>query len=56
MYRTGDLVCRGPGGGIEFLGRLDTQLKVRGYRIEPGEIESLLVELPEVAQAVVVDL
>jgi acyl-coenzyme A synthetase/AMP-(fatty) acid ligase/acyl carrier protein len=53
MYRTGDLVRRLRGGDIEFLGRVDAQLKVRGYRIEPGEIESVLVEHPGVAQAVV---
>src|ERR1700722_15555914 len=53
MYRTGDLVRRVAGGDIEFLGRVDTQLKVRGYRIEAGEIESVLVEHPDVAQAVV---
>ena len=53
MYRSGDLVRRLASGQIEFLGRLDAQLKVRGYRIEPGEIESLLVELPDVAQAVI---
>jgi amino acid adenylation domain-containing protein len=53
MYRTGDLVRRLPGGDIEFLGRMDAQLKVRGYRIEPGEVESALVAHPGVAQAVV---
>ncbi|SDS42519.1 non-ribosomal peptide synthetase [Opitutus sp. GAS368] len=42
LYRTGDLVRWLPGGHLEFLGRLDQQIKIRGHRIEPGEIESLL--------------
>ncbi len=54
MYRTGDLVCRRADGEIEFLGRVDSQLKVRGYRIEAEEVESVLVEHPDVARAVVV--
>lgn len=43
MYRTGDLVRLLPSGVIEFVGRKDTQIKVRGFRIEIGEIETVLV-------------
>jgi amino acid adenylation domain-containing protein len=53
LYRTGDRGRQLPGGGFEFLGRLDEQLKFRGFRIEPGEIEARLREHPGVRQAVV---
>jgi amino acid adenylation domain-containing protein len=53
MYRTGDLVRYLPDGAIEYLGRNDYQVKVRGYRIEPGEIESVLTQHPAVLQSVV---
>ncbi|MFE7202706.1 amino acid adenylation domain-containing protein [Pseudonocardia alni] len=53
LYRTGDLVRVDERGELEFLGRVDDQLKVRGYRIEPGEIESALRAHPHVAEAVV---
>ncbi|AGC46256.1 non-ribosomal peptide synthetase [Myxococcus stipitatus DSM 14675] len=54
MYRTGDLARHAADGRIEFLGRLDTQVKVRGVRIELGEIEAALRRHPDVPQAVVV--
>ncbi|MER5874249.1 non-ribosomal peptide synthetase, partial [Streptomyces sp. NPDC002044] len=54
LYRTGDLVRWLPGGNLDFLGRTDRQLKVRGHRIEPGEVESVLTGHPSVQQAVVV--
>ncbi|MFI6760880.1 amino acid adenylation domain-containing protein [Micromonospora sp. NPDC050417] len=54
LYRTGDLVRRRPDGNLDFLGRTDGQVKIRGYRVELGEIESVLVEHPDVARAAVV--
>ena len=54
LYRTGDRVRWLPSGELEFLGRTDTQLKVRGFRIEPGEVEAALREHPGVREAVVV--
>ena len=55
IYRTGDLARFLPDGNIEFLGRADYQVKLRGHRIEPGEIEALLEKCPGIRQAVIVD-
>jgi amino acid adenylation domain-containing protein len=58
FYRSGDLVRQvaEEGGSLEFLGRIDHQVKVRGFRVEPGEIEAVLREHPAVREAVVVSL
>ena len=54
LYRTGDIARRRADGAIEYLGRVDRQLKLRGVRIEPGEIESALHDHPAVSEAAVV--
>jgi amino acid adenylation domain-containing protein len=53
LYRTGDLARWLPDGAIEYLGRLDFQMKVRGFRVEPGEIEAALTALPGIREATV---
>jgi amino acid adenylation domain-containing protein len=54
IYRTGDRVRRWSDATIEFLGRVDAQCKIRGYRVEPGEIEAALTRHPGIRQAAVV--
>ncbi|MBA2891471.1 non-ribosomal peptide synthetase [Nonomuraea soli] len=54
LYRTGDLARRLPGGELEFLGRADDQIKLRGHRIEPAEIEHTLGRAPGVTAAAVI--
>src|ERR671917_15301 len=53
IYRTGDLGRVNDDGEIEYHGRIDTQVKIRGYRVELTEIESVLLQVPGIAQAVV---
>ncbi|MCX5193514.1 amino acid adenylation domain-containing protein [Streptomyces sp. NBC_00249] len=53
LYRTGDRVRLLPDGAVDFVGRTDHQVKVRGFRVEPGEVETTLASLPGVRAAVV---
>jgi amino acid adenylation domain-containing protein len=54
LYRTGDLVRYGAGGNLEFIGRMDEQVKVRGYRVELGEIEAAMCAHHSIDEALVV--
>jgi acyl carrier protein len=54
LYRSGDRVRQGADGQVEYLGRLDAQVKVRGVRVEPGEVEAALAACPGVGEAAVV--
>jgi amino acid adenylation domain-containing protein len=54
IYRTGDLVCHDDNGTVHFLGRIDNQVKIRGHRIEPAEIEEQIQQLAGIEQAAVV--
>ncbi|MCZ8519465.1 non-ribosomal peptide synthetase [Paenibacillus caseinilyticus] len=56
LYRTGDRVRLLPGGELEYLGRLDHQVKIRGHRIETGEIEYALLSHPDVEESLVLAL
>jgi len=54
LYRSGDLARRLPSGELEYLGRIDQQVKLRGFRIEPAEIEAVLMAVPGVREAAVI--
>jgi amino acid adenylation domain-containing protein/non-ribosomal peptide synthase protein (TIGR01720 family) len=53
LYRTGDLASYLPDGAIEYLGRTDNQIKLRGFRVEPGEVEAMLNQHPGIINSVV---
>ncbi|MED1305228.1 amino acid adenylation domain-containing protein [Bacillus pacificus] len=53
LYRTGDLVRFNEQGDIEFLGRIDSQVKIRGYRVELSEIETVIMTIPDIRNAIV---
>jgi len=54
LYRTGDLGKIHPNGEVQCFGRIDNQVKIRGFRIEPGEIETVLLAIPDVDKAIVI--
>ncbi|MCB2380574.1 phosphopantetheine-binding protein, partial [Hymenobacter sp. BT635] len=54
VYRSGDQVVRLPSGQLQYVGRFDDQVKVRGYRVELGEVQHALLQLPGIGQAAVV--
>ena len=56
LFKTGDRVRYLPDGNVEFLGRMDYLIKIRGFRIEPGEVETVLIQHPDVDESVVVAL
>jgi acyl-coenzyme A synthetase/AMP-(fatty) acid ligase len=56
LYRTGDFARWCPDGNLEFLGRIDQQVKVRGHRVEPGEIEATLKQHPGITEACVMSM
>jgi non-ribosomal peptide synthase protein (TIGR01720 family) len=54
LYKTGDLVRRLPSGNIEYIGRVDNQIKIRGFRVEINEIENAVNKLPQITETAVV--
>ncbi len=54
LYRTGDLVVELPSGDLKYISRIDNQIKIRGFRVEPGEIESVIAETPGIDHCAVV--
>ena len=54
LYRTGDLAKRRPDGNLEFIGRVDHQVKIRGHRVELGEVETAITKHPQIASAAVI--
>lgn len=55
LYKTGDIVRYKQDGNIEFLGRIDDQIKIRGFRVELGEIESVILKYPDIKNAIILN-
>ena len=56
LYKTGDLAKLHPNGSMEYIGRCDFQIKINGYRIETGEVQSQILKYPNIKDCYVIDM